>query len=149
MKIVGFLQNAWFKQPERLRRHSPETRRRIWLYALYHSYTGKKLRQHLGAVYDDVHWENASPLVATHSTKAYRADYDHIAGVLTDQSPDVVLAFGQIASDALAKCWHGHLLCGPHPAARFEKDAALSAMAVRLRSFFNGDAAVAETAKAS
>ena len=130
--VVGFLQNAWFEQPERLRRHAPETLRRIWLLALAGSYTGKKLRRIFGDSYGDIHWENASPLLANFSGGEYRADLRHIRNVLLDQSPGAVLAFGKIASDALRTCWKGRLICGPHPAARFETDAKLREMAIEL-----------------
>jgi len=58
---------------------------------------------------------------------------------LDEERPDVVLAFGKIASQALPGLWTGPLITGPHPAARgAEVPARLKAMAAELRALCSG-----------
>lgn len=57
--------------------------------------------------------------IAGVSSGAFPADLDHIRGLLTEVRPDVVLAFGTVARDAMLRIGYaGELIIGPHPTAR-------------------------------
>lgn len=64
-------------------------------------------------------WEEASPEIGNHPTSAFPADVVHLNIVLEEINPDLVLAFGRIATDALeALVPKTILITGPHPTAR-------------------------------
>lgn len=129
VKIVAFLQNQWFKDPERVRamiaRH-PEMRNQLLTRFLFAGCpTGKKLGRAFGDLCGRIVWENASPLIGGQASSKFPADLDHIRGVLEAERPDVVLAFGAIAQGGVAACWRGRVLNLPHPTARGLSNAAV------------------------
>lgn len=124
MIILAVLQNMWVKDPDRVREiltRTPEARRRMITYSLFAGCrTGRVLKQIFG---DDCPrrfvWDEASREVAGDSKVVFPADLDHLRTLLVDVKPNIVLAFGRVASDALAQLVPGHdLLVGPHPTAR-------------------------------
>jgi len=122
MKIRAFLQNQWFKDPERVRaiyaRH-PEHRQGLTARFLFMSVTGKRLRAAFGDVIEDIVWENASPEIGGKSSASFRADLKHMVKLIEDEKPDVILAFGKSATEAIDEIDPKILcICGPHPAAR-------------------------------
>lgn len=127
-KIVAFLQNAWFKNPERMKaiyaRHgvTPEDRAHLnAIYLFFGCLTGRRLRAAFGEqACDRIVWENASAEMAGRSSDAFKADPAHMARVLEHFKPRAVLVFGTIARKGLMQttCWKGELIVGPHPAAR-------------------------------
>lgn len=124
MKILAVLQNQWFKDPEAWRRsieRHPHMRRRMIAFALFRGcLTGRRLKAVFGEdLCHDIVWEEASPHIGGHASSAFPADIPHLKAMLTEIEPNVVLAFGRIASDALTQIVQEQpLLVGPHPAAR-------------------------------
>ena len=121
MTIVAFLQNQWMNDPEKVLamiERTPKARPRLIKYALFQSFTGSRLKQVFGE--DCVHWvwDNASPQIGSMPSSCFPADPSHIKAVLEEHKPDVVLAFGRVASKALQKLCQCKLITGPHPAAR-------------------------------
>lgn len=124
MKILAFLQNQWVNDPRRceaiLADLDPRGRRAVgaaWLFMGCR--TGRVLVRAFGD--DEVHeweWSNASPKLGGRASSSFPPDLDHIRAELEDVRPDVVLAFGRVAADALPKVWTGALITGPHPTAR-------------------------------
>jgi hypothetical protein len=135
VKVLAFLQNQWFTNPERMAviyaRHGGGWDGRAELngvYLFFRCLTGRRL---LAAFGDDARnriiWENASPKLAGKSDGAFPADIEHMAGAIRHHMPDVVLTFGRIATDGLAAATLAHAdlrspgfrtYSGPHPAAR-------------------------------
>lgn len=128
MKVVAILQNQYFNNPEKMRRMfeaNPE--RREWLIGatlFMGCTTGKRLYTVFGRQWRlDIVWEEASREIGGKSNSCFPADPEHIKAVLAKHKPDVVLAFGKIACDAM-KGLSAHvpkrckLITGPHPAAR-------------------------------
>jgi hypothetical protein len=140
-KVVAFLQCQWFKNPEHVRRiyaaHAGDMDRRASLNArflFYKSPTGKRLMDAFGGLCDSIVWEEVSPQIAGESSGCFPADLDHMMKVLMHHKPDIVLAFGRLAREAMASYgYEFELICGPHPAARHATVAVeLRAMAERL-----------------
>lgn len=133
MKIVAFLQNQWFKDPEGVARmfaENPKRRERyISAFLFMGCLTGRRLQQVFGEeLCDQIVWEEISPEIGGHASSKFPADPAHIERVLRKHAPDVVLAFGKLAGDGLLSTLsnprlrelpHGFkILYGPHPAAR-------------------------------
>lgn len=129
--ILAFLQNQWFKDPEGAKRvfanHPDKRNQLIATYLFMGCLTGRRLQQVFGEeLCDQIIWEECSPEVGGKSSAAFPADIEHIKAAVKKHSPDVILAFGKIACDAIGdRVWLQAicgkdiaLLFGPHPAAR-------------------------------
>lgn len=123
MKILAVMQNQWFRDPEAVRRimgKRPQWRRQLiarFLFAGCRS--GRVLKSVFGERINEIVWEEASPEIGGHASSAFPADPVHLRAVLDDVKPDVVLAFGKIASNALLDLVPAEkLVVGPHPTAR-------------------------------
>lgn len=129
MTVVGFLQNMWFKDPERAKRllgiycakkedggREQFIRDMLFLGCL----TGRRLQQAFGERRcGEIVWEEVSPELGGHSGSVFPADLVHIRSVLAKHQPTVVIAFGRVAQDALHGMVEiGQLFRAPHPAAR-------------------------------
>jgi len=147
MKIVAFLQNQWFKDPEGIKAmfaEHPERRERyIEAFLFMGCLTGKRLQAVFGEdLCGQIVWEEISPEIGGHSSSKFPADPAHIERVLRKHNPDVVLAFGKLAGDGLLSTLsnpnlrelpHGFkILYGPHPAARNGAVEGLKAMQKQL-----------------
>lgn len=136
MRVVAFLQNQWMSDPERVEamiERTPALRPRLIKYALFQSHTGRRLVEAFGEGCREWVWDNASPRIGDRPSACFPADPGHIGRVLEEHEPDVVLAFGRVASEALAGRCRCELLTGPHPAARApDTMRRLRAMAGRL-----------------
>lgn len=133
MKILAFMQNQWFKDPEKVRaiyaKH-PEMRNDLIARFLFMGcLSGRRLRAALGEqLCDQIVWEEASPEIGGNAASKFPADTNHIAGAIIKHKPDVVFAFGAIASNGVLAAWPEiaahptpivfELITGPHPAAR-------------------------------
>lgn len=142
MTILAFLQNQWFRDPERVRtmvaRNGEEYRRRLMVYALAQSHSGRRLRAQFGDLFLTIRWEEVSPQIGSHSASVFPADHDHIRRLLAEVRPDVVLGFGALAREALPLLHAGPMLFAPHPAARGAGTAtALAECADRLRKLLS------------
>lgn len=141
MTVVAFLQNMWFKDPEGAKRvftdHPDRREYLISAFLFMGCLTGRRLRAAFGEdTCERIVWEECSREIGGRSSSAFPADMNHIRAVIRKHSPDIVLAFGRIAVDAvnqlrpLPKC----ILTGPHPAARSPKTTEqLEWMAEQLR----------------
>lgn len=140
MKVVAFLQNQWLDDPlraEAMIERTPAVRPRLIKYALFQSLTGRRLVEVFGEECVEWVWDNASPRIGGESSACFPADMGHVRAVLAEHGPDVVLAFGRVASKAVGLLdGEFELITGPHPAARGDDVMArLRAMAERLRAF--------------
>jgi hypothetical protein len=126
VKIVAFLQNQWFKDPERVKRliaqHGDEYRRRLITYALFLGCkTGRVLRSVFGDLCDEVLWEESSKEISGNPSEVFPPDLIHIKSVLVMEEPDIVIAFGKIACQAVQPLVEAErYIAAPHPAARGE-----------------------------
>lgn len=135
MKIVGILQNQWFRDPEGVKQIFDRwPNKREYLIASYlfmGCLTGRRLRSAFGEdLCDQIVWEEASPEIGGAANSKFPADAKHIASVILKHRPAVVIALGKIAADGvMAAMGHGSiqqqperlefkLVTGPHPAAR-------------------------------
>lgn len=121
--ILAVLQNQWFHDPVKVRailERTPAARRRIITYSLFAGCrTGQVLRQVFGDRCNAITWEEASPAIGGQSSSCFPADLVHLQALLNEVKPDIVLAFGRIASDALVQLVPASkLIIGPHPTAR-------------------------------
>lgn len=129
MTIVAFLQNQWFRSPDKVRglyqRRDDESidqswRRRVRLnkaYLFLGCLTGRRLQAAFGEqVCDRIIWENVSPRIAGKASQCFGVDWAHVAEVNLHFKPDIVLLFGKVAQSAQIQA--PHIIRGPHPAAR-------------------------------
>lgn len=136
MKILTFLQNQWFRDPDKIRRmlaaeldheRQQKLRRKLTKWALFAGCkTGRVLSRCLGEdLCERIIWEESSKDIGGHSSASFPADLAHIAECYEEFKPDVVVGFGRIAADALIALREEYqippsviFLSAPHPAAR-------------------------------
>ncbi len=135
MKTVAFLQNQWFKNPERIARmyegNTLDQRcRRDQMFLFYRCLTGRRLRHAFGeevCLGRDIVWANASPKIGGKSSAKFPADPEHMLSILEYFNPKIVITFGAIAQDGWKEVCRQSVfelyeplnhLHGPHPAAR-------------------------------
>lgn len=112
------------------------------VYLFLKSLTGRRLRAAFGDLCEEIIWEEASKDIGSKSSSSFKADPAHIADVIRHFQPGIVLVFGGIAGDGLARAMQHvedgaafQVVRGPHPAARHSTVVAdLAAMAVKVRS---------------
>jgi hypothetical protein len=148
LKILAFLQNQWFENPERAEalyaRWGPEKRHKLNAMLLAASPTGRRLERSFGDLYGEILWDEASLVRSARPNVRVKADPEHMARVLVAERPKVVLLFGAVAQDGwgptlsiagpLLGGYEMIMLRGPHPVAR-GKDTRpeLDAMAASVR----------------
>jgi hypothetical protein len=133
MKVVAFLQNMWFRDPERSQkllemyesREADGRERFVRDFIFFGCLTGRRL---LTAFGDEMRWsivwEEASRAIHGHSSAAPPADPQHMNAVMLKHQPAVVLLFGKIAQSGYVLCEYRHrilpvhIIALPHPAAR-------------------------------
>lgn len=137
MKIVAILQNQWFKDPVRVKRIIEEAEKDhpnarefyIKTFLFWGCLTGRRLRKILGEEYcEEIVWEECSRQIGGCASSRFPADIEHIKQVIAKHKPRIVIAFGQLAKDALMQLYYNNtdesgaqdyvLLIAPHPAAR-------------------------------
>lgn len=139
MKIMAFLQNMWFKDPETAKRvfaaHPERRNDLIRIYLFMGCLTGHRLQQVFGEdLCHEIIWEECSPLIGGKSAAAFPADVEHMTTAIRAARPDVILAFGKTASTALRyikmrpEFSKPYIIHGPHPAARKNAIQGLRAM---------------------
>ncbi len=98
--IVAFLQNPWFKpdtNEETIKKYREDRvfRRKI----LSMTPTGERL---IAAFEEDwfnrMWWDNANPKHGAHYSAKYEADIEHMAAVIAQRSPLLVITFGTIST---------------------------------------------------
>lgn len=136
MKIVAFLQNQWFKDPERIKRIIQDTIEKeshwknageireyyISAFLFMGCLTGQRLMRAFGDdTCHEIVWEECSREIGGKSSAAFPADIAHMQEVVERHAPQVLLVFGKIAKDAvkfLLLPSESTVITGPHPAAR-------------------------------
>lgn len=153
--VLAVMQNQWVRDPDHLRRildrHDAAFRRQMIARLLFMGcVSGKRLKAAFGSeIINKIVWEEASPVITGSPREAPPADVDHLARVIEELKPDLVLTFGRIATNGVLTAL-GRRLCereersgfpilsAPHPASR-NPDAlasALGMMAQELRGRF-------------
>lgn len=149
MKILAFLQNQWFKDPVRVKAmydERPNHRNDYIRYFLFMGcLTGRRLSTAFGDELCQEHiiWEEVSPAIGGHSASKFPADIKHIRKAIYSHAPNIILAFGKSATDALelVRAQGGmdrppiQLICGPHPAARNNPMPRLHEIGQELRNY--------------
>lgn len=124
MKILAVLQNMWVKDPESVRRmieRTPQVRRRLIRYSLFAGCrTGRVLKNVFGENRcKEIVWDESTREIAGNPRDIFPPDLSHLSALIAEVKPDVVLAFGRIASAALTPIVPAEkLIVGPHPTAR-------------------------------
>ena len=129
MKIVAFLQNQWFRDPERIRQmfaDRPDHRLQLIKRFLFRSFTGVRLRGAFGPeLCDQIIWEEASPEIGGESGSVFPPDPEHMLRIIEEHAPGIILTFGRVAADGMLAANRLaterrdiRLIAGPHPAAR-------------------------------
>jgi hypothetical protein len=143
--VVAFMQNMWVRDPEKVkasieRMHwmkRDEYRLRLIHYSLFAGcVSGRRLKAAFGEMCDAIIWEEASPEIAGDPKTICLPVPRHIQCALEHHNPDIVITFGKLAGDAVAKLWPAKLIRVCHPAAR-QPDTIqkLKAAADELRTF--------------
>jgi len=125
MKVLCFLQNQWFRQPDRVRAilaRNDSTFRRIFIARTLFMgcKTGQMLLKCWGSNWiNHIVFEEASPQVGGKSSSLFPADAVHMASVIEEVEPRLIVALGGIAIDGIRKVETKiRVIKGPHPAAR-------------------------------
>lgn len=139
MKILAFLQNQWFNDPEGVKamlnrqrdcgeftqeqmRH--RVRRRLIHYALFAGcLTGRRLKRTFGKLTDEIVWEEGSPEIGGKASSFFPPDEKHILATIEEEKPDFILCFGASNRPVLEKLCPCpispyRVIFMPHPAAR-------------------------------
>lgn len=126
VRVVAFLQNAWSGA------YAGGTwPRPSWLRALARCRSGQRLKLMIG---DNFDWcDNITPIVGPFPESIVPADPQHIAAVIAERAPGMIVACGKHAEEALVESWPGPLLVVPHPAHRLLTDA----LYVKAKRFIN------------
>lgn len=144
IKVVGFLQNQWFRDPDRAKlllnrcqehEECPHAGRERFIRDMlfFGCLTGKRLEQAFGedlCGHGGIVWEESSRHVGGRADSSAPADAEHMAEVIGRHKPRVIVTFGETARCGLALAMRVllttdrdlltglELLHGPHPAAR-------------------------------
>lgn len=139
-KIVCFLQNQWFKDPERIQaminKHEHHSCKEdahefyIKTFLFWGCRTGQVLQQCFGPeLCEEIIWQEQSPKIGGFASSKFPPDIAHIENVLRRHEPTIVIALGVSAKYALIDATdlkihslgrHPYELhVGPHPAARY------------------------------
>jgi hypothetical protein len=128
VKVVAFLQNQWFKEPERVREiyaKRPALREELNKRFLFAGcLTGRRLRKAFGELCGSIVWEEVSREVAGESSGCFDPDPSHIGAVINKHKPDIILIFGKVALEGVSLAPEAcgiELITCPHPASR-QKD---------------------------
>lgn len=123
MIILAFLQNQWFREPEKVKRmyeeHPEQRNRLIEAFLFMGCTTGRRIRKTFGEdLCDLIIWEEASSEIGGKASSFFRAEPAHIKKAIELHKPDIILTFGVEAKRALNQVWKGTIIHCPHPAAR-------------------------------
>lgn len=111
--LLVVLQCAYGNTEERRRQLEDRT---LWLYGLWHSHTGRRLKEMIPAGYKVVPI-NASPKIGKQPDAKFAPDLIHIKMWITWTRPDVILGCGNVAQEALNEI-DVQYISAPHPAWR-------------------------------
>ena len=133
MKIVAFLQNAWFSpgtRDEYISRYlsDDDFHRRV----LARGYSGRRILRICGEkIFQKIVWQNVSLEVGAKSDHCGKPDLEHVKSVMYRHKPDLILTFGSVALGALNFLYSQGRINVPifstkHPNARHFPDAELT-----------------------
>jgi hypothetical protein len=130
MKILAFMQNQWFHDPERIKalmeRYQDQRNSMIarFLFATGNK-SGNRLRSVFGETVNQIIWEEASSQLGDRAGSVFPADLEHMVSAIAKHQPEVIVCFGRIASDGIRKLLMEdrisesiRIFYGPHPSAR-------------------------------
>lgn len=159
MKTVAFLQNQWFKNPDKARqvfaRNLDLREKLIARYLFAGCLTGRRLREVFGDLCNQIVWEETSANVGGHAASRFPPDASHMARVIVKHRADAVLFFGSVAQKGMTiiendclidvellrlplaeRYYDGfQVIRGPHPAARNRAVEGLRKMLTELNNF--------------
>jgi hypothetical protein len=139
VKIVAFLQNQWFNDPEGVKamlnrqrevgeytqeQMRARVRRRLIHYALFAGcLTGRRLKRAFGELTSSIIWEEGSREIGGKSSAFFPPDEAHIRAVIEEEKPDFILCFGASNRPVIEKLYPWptsaiQVFFMPHPAAR-------------------------------
>jgi len=147
--IVAFLQNQWFREPDRASKilalyenRKPEEGREQFIrdFLFFGCLTGKRLRAAFGEeLCGEIVWEEVSPKLGGKASSVFPADRQHIRRVIAKHQPGLVIAFGKVAADGIGDLVDVPILYAPHPAARGPATVPLLLeTAAQVREFIKG-----------
>lgn len=120
--VLLFLQNQWFKDPEAvealLARHEgdePFRRDFIKRCLFMGCRTGKVIDDIFGDRLADITFEETSRRIGSHAASAFPADVAHMAAVIADVRPAVIIAMGNTARAAVKSLLAGGTMAEPLP----------------------------------
>jgi hypothetical protein len=120
--LLVVLQCAYGSTEKRRRQLEDRT---LWLYGLWHSHTGGRLKEMIPDGYKVVPI-NATPKIGKHPNARFSADPSYISDWIERVEPDVVLGCGLVARSGLDALGVDYVPA-PHPAWRqFSKEDALA-----------------------
>lgn len=135
-KVLAFLQNQWFPNPESAQamfdryKGTPFRNELVARFLFYKCPTGRRLKSVFGDQWcKRIVWDEASTRVAGRADGFFPADPAHMLAAVQMHRPQVVLAFGRIAVNgclqmmqlSVGRLNNGDgfdLITGPHPTAR-------------------------------
>lgn len=137
LKILGFLQNAWFpsETDERhiiMYRDCQEFHRRL----LKSTMSGHRLHMAFGDLYGVIHWDNVGPAAIGNPDGLTKPDMRYVEKIIKQVAPDLILAFGNSARDAVTAsigAINREVMYCHHPNARHHFQAELDAFAQSVR----------------
>lgn len=103
--------------------------------------TGKRLIAAFGDMYNKIHWDNANWRHTSVVNGRVPADLEHINRVLVLTQPDLVLAFGKVAKEALDSMLVAYptieLIACPHPTAFGNTTGNLTKLGEKIRAEYS------------
>lgn len=142
--IMGVLQNTWAYRPPDVQaildRQTRLQQRNLRTRLLFGSYTGRRLKAAFGDLMCRIVWTNVCSEIGGTSGSFPPVDPHHLQREFDEIKPDIALAFGNHAKDAV---WviapaTAHMISGPHPASRaLDVPARLARMCEELREELN------------
>lgn len=108
MIIFGLLQNQYLKNPERMvdmvKRYGEDSREVFTKHALFAGCkTGQNLTRIFGPEAKTWIWVNCTPQIGRTTSERFPTDLDYIIGKLEHYQPDIIMAFGGQARDAMRR----------------------------------------------
>lgn len=126
--VLAIMQNQWFKDPERVKAfldnlvstHGQPARRRFIARALFSGcMSGRRIQTAFStALLDQMTWDESSTEISGEASYKPKPDAEHVARVIKEVQPRIILAFGQVAKQAAIATWKGPLILSPHPTSR-------------------------------
>jgi hypothetical protein len=91
-----------------------------WRFEFESSRSGRRLQDAfpIGLGHCRIHYTNANPKLGDNPESKMPADLKHLKRSARRTAPDMIIACGKIAEEAVRTIWDGSLIAIPHPAYR-------------------------------